>query len=95
MKCITTEEHDENERIEWQEWKTIKEKRTIKKDKEEKVKGISITKKTTQDGMIKELKENFHLAVKKYKAHQYNIQFPIPVQAFTEGHSLQGCSKVA
>ena len=30
MKCITTEEHYENERIEWQEWKTIKENRTIK-----------------------------------------------------------------
>ena len=64
MKCITTEEYDEDEQIEWQEWKTFKEK-----DKEEKIKGISITKKTTQDGMIKELKETFHLAVKKYKAH--------------------------
>ena len=42
MKCITTEEYDEDERIEWQEWKKFKEK-----DKEEKVKGISITKKTT------------------------------------------------
>ena len=73
MKCITTEEHDENERIEWQEWKTIKENRTIKKDKEEKIKEISITKKTTQGGTIKELKENFHLSVKKYKEHQYII----------------------
>ena len=32
MKCITTKKHDKYEGIEWQEWKTIKENRTIKKD---------------------------------------------------------------
>ena len=37
MKCITTEDHDENERIERQEWKAIQENRTIKKDNGEKV----------------------------------------------------------
>lgn len=45
MKCIPTKVHVENEKIKWQKWKTIKENRTIKKDKEEKVKGISITRK--------------------------------------------------
>ena len=45
MKCIPTKDHVENEKIKWQKWKTIKENRTIKKDKEEKVKGIPITRK--------------------------------------------------
>ena len=71
---VQTKQHDENQEIKWQEWTTVKENRAIKRDKETKVKEITITKKVLICSTIKDLREKFQIDIMKYKKHQFNIR---------------------
>ena len=74
VNIVQTKRHDEDEEIIWHEWKTVKENRTIKKDKQTNIKGVTITKKVTKCGTIKNLKETFQSDIKRYKKHLFNIR---------------------
>ena len=65
---------DVNELCHWNQWKTVKEKREIKKGGKTEEKEVTMTVKATERGTCGDLCDLFHEQMSKFRIHFFNIR---------------------